>query len=88
MPAPVVAHTDHRAIESIQSGESGSSAVPLVVVRHRSAAAFFDRQSGLCAVQRLDLTLLIGAQDDRMFWRIKVETHDSVPVSPRTGHHC
>lgn len=37
-----------------------------------------ERQSGLCAVQRLDLTLLIGEQDDRVFWRIKVETHDSV----------
>jgi hypothetical protein len=35
-----------------------------VVVGHRPGAAFLHRQTGLSAVERLDLALLINGEDD------------------------
>src|SRR5882724_5870563 len=61
MAVPVIAHADYRAIESIHGSEQSGCPVPLVVVGHSPTTASFDRQTGLRAVQRLDLTLLIGA---------------------------
>jgi hypothetical protein len=60
------AAADHRAIEHAKCGEQGGSAVPLVIVRHGLAAARLDRQSGLGAVEGLDLALFVNRQHDRM----------------------
>jgi hypothetical protein len=54
------AATDHRAVEHAECGEQGGGAVPLVVVRHGLAAPRRDRQSGLGAVERLDMALLVN----------------------------
>jgi hypothetical protein len=58
----VVLHAaaDHGAVEHAERGEQGSGAVPFVVVRHGLAAPRLDRQSGLGAVERLDLALLVN----------------------------
>ena len=51
-------------------------AVPLVIVGHRLAAPRLDRQSGLGAVERLDLALLVDRQHHRMGRRIDIEPDD------------
>src|SRR3974377_2416781 len=49
------AAADHAAIEHAERGKQGGGAVPLVIVRHGLTAPRLDRQSGLSAVERLDL---------------------------------
>ena len=47
-----------------------------VVVGHRPSAALLHRQTGLGAVERLDLALLINREDDGVGGRIDIETDD------------
>jgi len=49
--------------------------MPLVVVGHRATAARAQRQAGLGAIERLDLTLLVGAQHQGVLRRVEVEAH-------------
>ena len=44
-----------RAVEDVHRGEQRRRAVALIVVRHGSGATLLQRQSGLCAVKRLNL---------------------------------
>ena len=67
---------DHRAVEDVHRGEQRRRSVPLVVVCHRSGAALLQRQSGLGAVQRLNLALLVDRQDDGVRGRIDIEPDD------------
>ena len=67
---------DHRAVENVQRGEQRRRAVPLVVVRHGSGAALLQRQSGLGAVERLNLALLVDRQDDGVRGRIDIKPDD------------
>src|ERR1700674_70578 len=50
---------DHGAVEHIKSGEQRRGAVAFIVVGHSAGAPPLHRQTGLSAVQRLDLALLI-----------------------------
>ena len=50
-----VAFANDRALKHIERGEQGGGAVALVVVCHRACTALFHRQSGLGAVEGLDL---------------------------------
>ena len=68
--------TDNFPLEHVQGGEQRRGAVALVIVRHRSASAGVDRQAWLRPVERLDLTLLIDAQNQRLVRRIHIETND------------
>jgi hypothetical protein len=47
MPMPAVTFTNHLAIQHIQCRKQGGGAVALVVVHHRTAPAFFQRQPRL-----------------------------------------
>ena len=47
-----------------------------VVMGHRPSAALLHRQTGLGAVERLDLALLINREDDGVGGRIDIETDD------------
>jgi hypothetical protein len=67
---------DHRAVEHAERGEQGGGAVPFVIVRHGLAAPGLDRQSGLGAVERLDLALLVEREHHRMGRRIDTEPDD------------
>src|SRR5271168_4021076 len=67
---------DHRAVEDVHRGEQRRRSVPLIVVCHRSGAALFQRQSGLRAVQRLNLALFVDRQDDSVRGRIDIESYD------------
>ena len=74
----VTLHTaaDDAAVDHVERGEQGGGAVPLVVVRHRAAAAALERQAGLGAVERLDLAFLVDRQHHRVGRRVEVEADD------------
>ena len=67
---------DDRAVEDVHRGEQRRRAVPLIVVRHGSGATLLQRQSGLCAVKRLNLALFVDRQDDGVCGRIDKEPDD------------
>ena len=48
-------------------------AVPLVVVRHGRGPSLLKREAWLCAIERLDLALLVDAEHNRSFRRIEVK---------------
>src|SRR5947209_651320 len=76
MAVALHAAADHGAVEHAERSEKGGGAVPLVVVRHGLAAPGLDRQSGLGAVEGLDLALFIDRQHHRMGRRIEIEPDD------------
>src|SRR5260221_136654 len=57
----------------IQGREQRGRAVALVVVGPPLSLAGSHRQRGLGAVERLDLTLLVGAQHQRSFGRVEIQ---------------
>jgi hypothetical protein len=65
-----------RAVENVHLGEQGRRAVPLIAMRHSSGATLLQRQSGLGAVERLNLALFVDRQDDGMCGRIDIEPDD------------
>jgi hypothetical protein len=67
---------DDRAVEDVEGGKQCGRTVPFVVVGHRAGAAWLDRQTGLGAVERLDLALLVDREDDGMGGRIDIEADD------------
>jgi hypothetical protein len=54
---PVALHVmaDDGAVENVESGKQRGGAMAFVVVGHRSGAARLHRQTGLGAIERLDL---------------------------------
>ena len=68
--------TDHGPVENVQGGEERGGAVALVIMGHGSAAALPHRQSGLAAVQSLDLTLLVDGKHERVRGRRHVKPDD------------
>ena len=50
---------DDRAIEDIEGGKQRGRAMPDLIVDHCPGAAFLDRQTGLSAIERLDLRRLV-----------------------------
>jgi hypothetical protein len=84
---PVALHTapDDLALEDIEGGEQRGGAVALVIMGHGGAAPLLDRQSGLRAVERLDLTFLVDAENHGMSRRIDVEADDILHLSANLG---
>ena len=67
---------DDFAVEHTESGEQGGRAVALIIVRHGSAAAFFQRKTRLGPVESLDLAFLVHTQDQRPVRGIQIQAHD------------
>lgn len=67
--------SDHFAVQNIQGGEERRGAMAFIVVGESAATAGLHRQSRLGSIQRLDLTLFIHAQNERLLGRIQVEAH-------------
>src|SRR5580700_6302929 len=67
---------NHRAVEDVHRGEQRRRAVALIVVRHGSGTTLLQRQSGLGAIKRLNLALLVDRQDDGVGGRIDIEPDD------------
>jgi hypothetical protein len=70
------AAAEHRPVEDVERGEQRGRAVALVVMGHGPAFAGLERQTGLGAVERLDLGFLIDRQHHGMRRRVQVETDD------------
>ena len=78
----LLALTDHGDVEGIERGKERRRAMTFVVMGHRRGASLLQRQTGLRAVERLYLALLVAAQHERMLGWIQVQTHD-VPLVSR-----
>src|SRR3989304_4704945 len=57
MPMPRIALADHPAFDDLQGGKQRRGAVAVIVVRVGATATALERQTGLRAIQRLNLTL-------------------------------
>ena len=66
MPVALHVVADDGAVEDVEGGEQRGRAMAFVVVGHRPGAARLHRQTGLRAIERLDLALLIDRENDRM----------------------
>ena len=76
MPVALVKIADDFSLKQIERGEQSSRSVPLVIVRHGSAAAFLQGQAGLGAVQSLNLALFVDAENNGLVGRVEVETNN------------
>jgi hypothetical protein len=85
MAVALHAAPDHGAVEHAERGEQGSGAVALVVVRHGLAAPGLDRQSGLGAVERLDLALFVEREHHGVGRRIDIEPDDVGQLGGKAG---
>jgi len=54
-------------------------------MRHRAGAARLERQTGLGAVEGLDLACLVDREDDGMSRRIDVKTNDVLEFVGKLG---
>src|SRR5436190_3247652 len=73
MAMPILALPNQLAVGHIERRKQGRGAVADIIMRHGSGASFLERQSRLRAIERLDLALLIAAENDRMLGRIQIE---------------
>ncbi len=75
-PMPPMALPDHLPGFHIQGGKEGRRPVATVVMGAPFNLPGSHRENGLCAIQRLNLGLLIDAQDQRTLRRIEVQAHN------------
>jgi len=69
----------------IQGRKQGGGAMSLIVMGHRFPAPLLERESRLGAIQSLDLTLLIDAEDERMFGGIQIQSHHVIEFLEELG---
>ena len=67
---------DHRSVQNVERRKQRGRAVPFVVMGHGAGASLLHRQTGLSAVERLDLRLLIDRQHHRMGRRVDIQADD------------
>jgi len=58
----------------VESGEQHGCAIALVIVRHGLAAPLLEGKTGLSAVQRLNLALLVDRQNQRVLGQVEIES--------------
>jgi hypothetical protein len=73
MAVPGIALADDFALQDLQGGEQTGGAVALVIVGHRAQTPLLQGQSGLRAIQCLDLGFLVHAQHERLLGGIQVQ---------------
>ncbi len=64
MAMPRIALPNYFSFHHIERSKEGGGAIAFVIVSERAASPALQRQSGLSAIQRLNLALLIDAKDD------------------------
>lgn len=67
---------DHSAVEHAQGRKQSGGAIALVIVSHGPATALLDRQPRLCAVESLNLALLVHAKDQGFDGWVQVKADD------------
>ena len=70
-----VALADDFALQNLQGSEQTGGAITLVIVSHRAQTPLLHGQSGLGAVQCLELGLLVHAKNQGLVGRIQVQPH-------------
>src|SRR5262249_6155542 len=83
---PRHALADHRVVEDIERGKQGGCAVPDVIVGHRPGPAPLERQTWLCAVERLNLRLLVDRANQTLARRVEIEPYDSAHLAAKAGY--
>src|SRR5882672_2917929 len=76
MAVPRLTFPDHGSFQHIERREQRRRPVAFVVVRLLLGQAGTQGKDRLRPVQRLNLTLLIHAQNDGFFWRIQIQPHN------------
>ena len=76
MAVPFPALPEHPSSGDVQRGEQRRRAVPDVVVGVAFGLAEAHRQRRLGAIERLNLRLLVHAQDHRVVGRVEVQPDD------------
>ena len=80
MPVARHAFADHLAVEHAEGRKQSGRAVALVVVRHRSTATLLQWETGLGAIEGLDLTFLVDAQNEGFVRWIEIESNNIVEL--------
>ena len=75
MAVPAETLADDFAIQNIERGKQGRGAVAHIVMGPCAAAAGLERQTGLGAIECLNLALLIDTEHDRLVRRIEIDAH-------------
>lgn len=76
MTVPLHTGGNDMPFSHVDGREQGGRSIALVVMRHSAATALLDGQARLAAAQCLNLALLIGAQNKRVFRRVQIQAHD------------
>lgn len=76
MPVARQALADDPALQPFERGEERRGPVPHLVMGLGAATALLERQPGLGAIQGLNLTFLIDAQNHGLVRRIEIDTHN------------
>ena len=79
---------DHLSRSHVQRREPRGGTVTFVVVCHRRAAPPLHRQTGLRAVQGLDLALLVKAEHRGVVRWVEVQPLRHRATSPQSAGHC
>ena len=64
MPVALFILADDRAVQNVECSEQRGCAVALIVTRHCPDTTWLHRQTGLGAIERLDLSILVDGQND------------------------
>ena len=72
---------DDGAIEDVERGKERGRPMSLVIVGHGAEASLFHRQTGLGAVERLDLGFLVHREHDGVGRRIDIEADNVAQLS-------
>lgn len=75
---PVLLHalTDNFSVQHVEGGKQCGRAMPPIVMRHRAAAALFQRQARLGPVERLDVAFLVDRQHQSVGRRADIQPDD------------
>ena len=76
MPVPLHALPNDRTVEHVESRKQRRRPMAFVVMGHCPTAPFFQRQSWLRAIQRLNLGLFIERQNHGMSRWVNIQTND------------
>jgi hypothetical protein len=81
MPVPLLAEAEDLAVKGVQSRKRCCCVVTFIVMRHRLATSFLQRQAGLGSVQGLYLALFVNAQNQSMLRRVQVQADDGFQLT-------
>src|SRR5208283_4914209 len=79
------AGAEHAAVQHVESGKEGRSAIALVIMGQRLAAALLEGQPRLRAIQSLDLAFFVARKHQGVLRRVEVEADDILELFFKAG---